>query len=245
MQQLFNILENVDSTNNYAMQKIHEGMAKHGMCWFALNQFNGKGQRSKIWVSNPGENVILSTVIVPSTKFKIHEFYFNAIVATSVRNVLQSICSPKVEIKWPNDIYINDKKAGGILIENKINSTQWRWSVVGTGININQQEFGENNNATSVFNETNQKNDPIEIAKRIRSEIIDNLNNYNEAFNSTILEEYNSHLFNKNEIVKCSINNNDEQIKILFVDGEGNLHVEGFERDYLKFGEVIFYPRGN
>ena len=61
----FNILNTVDSTNNYAMAKVHAGMAAHGMAWFAKEQTTGKGQRGKSWISEKGKNIALSLVLEP------------------------------------------------------------------------------------------------------------------------------------------------------------------------------------
>ena len=64
--EIFSILDSVESTNNYAMQQVHAGLAKHGQAWYALEQWGGKGQRGKLWKSSVGENVILSIAIQPN-----------------------------------------------------------------------------------------------------------------------------------------------------------------------------------
>ena len=61
----FTLLSSIDSTNNYAMQKVHARLARHGDAWFAMEQTKGKGQRNKNWQSNAGENIILSIVTEP------------------------------------------------------------------------------------------------------------------------------------------------------------------------------------
>jgi BirA family biotin operon repressor/biotin-[acetyl-CoA-carboxylase] ligase len=139
----FSILNSVDSTNNYAMGKVHAGMAKHGQAWFANDQTAGKGQRGRTWASTPGENIILTVVIQPDALLTTKTFPFNAYIALTCLDFLQKTAGDHFSIKWPNDLYWCDRKAGGILIENVIQGTEWKWSVVGIGINVNQLTFPE------------------------------------------------------------------------------------------------------
>src|SRR5688572_17852040 len=74
----FIILSLVESTNNYAMAKLHAGMVIPGTCFLALDQTAGKGQRGRSWVVNPGENITMSAVLQP---FSYKPFLFSAAVA--------------------------------------------------------------------------------------------------------------------------------------------------------------------
>ena len=76
----FHVIQQVDSTNKYAMEKVSEGLANHLDAWFAIDQTEGKGQRGKIWVSNPGENITFSVVIRPQQSFQKNPFSFNAFI---------------------------------------------------------------------------------------------------------------------------------------------------------------------
>jgi len=108
--QLFNILDSVDSTNNYAMARINEGLAEHGMAWFAREQTSGKGQRGKKWQSEPDNNIILrqsepdnniilSITVKPSPAFISNPFYLSALVATTCNDFLQKITGENFYIK--------------------------------------------------------------------------------------------------------------------------------------------------
>ena len=77
----FTVLASVDSTNNYAMQMVHARLAKHGDVWFAIDQTKGKGQRSKQWVSNAGENITMSIVVEPCFLSPSDSFLLIAAVA--------------------------------------------------------------------------------------------------------------------------------------------------------------------
>ena len=131
-------LDRIDSTNNYAMQLIDANKAQHGLTIVAQSQLMGKGQRGKIWVDEPGQSLLMSIIVTPNVDIS-EQFAFNASVAVSIANVLQKVCPDSiVKIKWPNDIIINDKKAGGILIENILRGSRWTHCVIGIGINVLQ-----------------------------------------------------------------------------------------------------------
>ena len=134
-------LDSIDSTNNYAMSLINGNTAQAGMTIVAQNQNNGKGQRGKTWVGAAGESLLLSVIIAPEHSLSA-QFLFNASVSIAIANVLRKLYKGyTVAIKWPNDIMINDKKAGGILIENVIRGNVWTYSIVGLGLNVNQITF--------------------------------------------------------------------------------------------------------
>ena len=114
------ILESVDSTNNYAMAMVRNGLAKHGDGFFAMAQLQGKGQRGKTWQTEPGTNIICTLVMQPLTIALSQQFAFNTAVSLAVRDFFDGRTGGDTSIKWPNDIYWRDRKAGGILIENII-----------------------------------------------------------------------------------------------------------------------------
>ena len=239
MQQLFNILKQVDSSNNYAMGKVHEGLAKHGMAWFAYEQISGKGQRGKKWVSVAGENIILSIAVMPSGVFDVSKFYFNALISVVIRKFIQELVTEKVFIKWPNDIYICDKKAGGVLIENIVNSTSWKWSVIGIGLNINQEDFDiELNNATSIFQITKNKVDIINLAQKLHENIINTIEKFSKADEMKIINEYNDFLYRKDIITTLKDSTGMFSAIIKRVDADGNLIVERENEISYRFGEL-------
>lgn len=140
----------VDSSNNYAMAWINEGLATHQMSFFAHFQSEGRGQPGKQWKSPASKNILLSTVFEPKgISFSLQPI-FNMAIALGVKEFYECFTRESVKLKWPNDLYVNDKKAGGILIENRIKGNNWAWAVVGMGININQDDFQNQINATSL-----------------------------------------------------------------------------------------------
>lgn len=235
----FSILDSVDSTNNYAMGQVHAGLAKHGMAWFANTQSVGKGQRGKAWLSNPCDNIILSIVIQPNPGDDPSRFFYPATIALTCITFLHSLTGENFTIKWPNDVYWGDRKAGGILIENVIRGTKWKWSVIGIGININQTRFPvELNNPVSIKNICGREYSPISLAKQLHVYILNRLEQNIQKMEMSIIAEYNVFLYKKNAEVKLRKNKLVFKTHIKEVDLLGNLHTkDAIERSFA-FGEV-------
>ncbi len=134
-------LDFTDSTNNYAMRLIDGNKAQDGLTIVANAQTNGKGQRGKTWVDIPGNSLLVSVIVAPRHSLQ-EQFIFNAAITVAIAKVLQKLDDEmRVAVKWPNDIIVNDKKAGGILIENVLRGSNWTHSVIGFGLNLYQDSF--------------------------------------------------------------------------------------------------------
>lgn len=143
-------LEVIDSTNTYLIKKSKEQKVYEGEVVLAHYQTQGRGQRTSEWESAPGENLMCSIFALPTFLNGDNFFLISKAIAVAVKNVVASkFVSEQVEVKWPNDIYVNKKKIGGILIENQYKGSQLKHSVIGLGLNINQTNF-ENKEATSL-----------------------------------------------------------------------------------------------
>ncbi len=175
MQQLFSILQQVDSTNNYAMAAIRKGESIDGSCWFAWHQTGGKGQRGKSWLNRPNKNIAMSIVVNSKPLYANNLFILSALVAVAVRKSCAKFTNNNaVKIKWPNDIYIGDKKAAGILIENIVTDGQILNCVIGIGINVIQTSFDGNlPNPISLKMVADKDYDIIEMARELHKVILD------------------------------------------------------------------------
>lgn len=222
-------LSEIDSTNNYAMRLIDEGMAEHGMTIRADFQTKGKGQFANLWLAEESKNLLIS-IIIDTKAFAIEkQFFLNAATCLSVAEMLMTNYNiPHVSIKWPNDIYAGDKKIAGILIENSLRGTQWTNAVVGIGLNVNQALFSDLNRATSILNETNVKQKVNFVLKNI-------LKILNKQFlkigtkEHELFESFNLNLYKLNkEIIFIKKNEMYKGIiKGVNVQGELELEVEG------------------
>jgi BirA family transcriptional regulator, biotin operon repressor / biotin---[acetyl-CoA-carboxylase] ligase len=237
--ELFSILDKVESTNNYAMAQVHAGLAKHGQAWFAQEQYGGKGQRGKEWKSGVGENVILTTAVQPNKVFNGKPFYLSAMVSSICRQCFAEIAGEDTKLKWPNDIYWGDRKAGGILIENIFKGKDWQWAIIGIGINVNQTIFDEKiGNATSLKIITDSEHDPILLAQKIQEVMLQKLE-YMDADNLIYyLDDLNEYLYKKDEIIQLKKDNAVFATKIIGVNGYGQLLTKDVLERQFDVGEV-------
>src|SRR5437588_414140 len=137
----FIILDSAESTNNYAMAQVHAGLAEHGKAWFTADQTHGKGRRGRHWEMQKNKSIALSIIVDTEFLPIYRQFELSVAAALGCYDLFSKYAGDDTKIKWPNDLYWNDRKAGGILIENVIMGNEWKWSVIGIGININQTEF--------------------------------------------------------------------------------------------------------
>jgi BirA family biotin operon repressor/biotin-[acetyl-CoA-carboxylase] ligase len=140
-------LPSIDSTNIYAMEQIKAGKAISGSCYNTPFQTHGKGQHGRVWESEKGQNLLCSYVLElkslnPAKNWGPEDQKgLSAAVAIGAKSFFGANAGDETLIKLPNDIYWRDRKAGGILIENSLRGTEWTWTVIGIGFNINQTSF--------------------------------------------------------------------------------------------------------
>ncbi len=106
----------------------------------ADNQTDGRGQIGSRWLSDPGMNLLCSILLYPCGLFAEDQFILAQITSLAILDALAPVC-PALTIKWPNDIYINDRKLAGILIQNQWQGSSLRSTVIGIGLNVNQTSF--------------------------------------------------------------------------------------------------------
>jgi BirA family biotin operon repressor/biotin-[acetyl-CoA-carboxylase] ligase len=234
------ILDSVDSTNNYAMGLIQKREIQGEMAIFAREQTQGKGRRGKQWQSNMAENIVLS-IAVPMQWLEVsRQFQISVAAALACRDLLKNYVFTNLFIKWPNDIFLNDSKAGGILIENVIKGKIWQCSVIGIGININQQIFEDKIVATSLKLITGKNYDVIHLAEILYSTVLKRIEELKTGDFQKMLEEYNEHLYARGKLVKLKKRNAVFETKIVGVSFSGELITEdSLERRFV-FDEIEF-----
>jgi len=160
-------LHEVESTNTYAMNLLRNVNPIEGTLVYTDNQTNGKGQRGALWTSKIGQNITASIILKPQFLGLDKSFYLSKISALAVYDVLTDILVNSqydIKIKWPNDILVNQMKIAGILIENNFTTHSIQYSVIGVGLNVNQQEFSDfERKATSLNHLLNKDLDTKEI----------------------------------------------------------------------------------
>lgn len=137
------------STNAVAQELLNKNEATEGFVIITENQTAGRGQRGNSWEGAAGQNLMLSVILKPTFLAAADQFWLSMAVSLAASDFLKRFLPPGVVLKWPNDLYFQEEKLGGILIENSIAGANLQSSVVGIGINVNQVFF-QNPRAVSM-----------------------------------------------------------------------------------------------
>lgn len=142
------VFESIDSTNSCAKTLAEAGM-DDGAVVFAEYQSEGRGRLGRSWLAEPGKNLLFSSILRPPIS-KEQSGMLTFFAAVAVARALESVTSLKTECKWPNDILLNGKKCCGILLENSFGKESLDYSIVGIGINVNQNSFQDDVSAKAT-----------------------------------------------------------------------------------------------
>jgi len=134
------LLPSVSSTNDYAAMLIRDRKAIDFQVIRAEYQSAGKGQKGSSWESEAGQNLMFTIILFPTFLDIAKHFYLSVAASLGIADAIKAIV-PDVSIKWPNDIYVGRKKLGGMLIENGLERSAILHSIIGIGLNVNQQTF--------------------------------------------------------------------------------------------------------
>lgn len=237
-------LQSVDSTNNYARRQIHAGLAQHGMAIFAHEQVAGKGQRNKGWDSQKGANIMISLLEKPRSIQLAKQFQLSACVAVAVHELFMKYAGDETSIKWPNDLYWQDRKAGGVLIESIVRSHEssagsWEWAIIGIGININQTIFPTHLlNPVSLKQITGKTFNPVSLAKELCAVVEMRFAELLSDGFDNIYQTYLAHLYKRNETVRLKKGNKIFEAAIKGVSPAGKLIIQHSFTEEIDFGEV-------
>ena len=212
-------INEVESTNDYLKEKIRRESLRAPYAVSAAMQTRGKGQRTKVWVSEPFSNVITSFLVDALVSITSLNMLNNA-ASLAVYQVLESYGVEHITIKWPNDVYVNDKKIAGILTENIISGTQVKCSIVGIGLNVNQTHFPDLV-ATSIKSETQQDINVTEVLHRLYECFYKNI----EVESVHLLESVNNVLHKKNKRVTFEQDGRTVEYMVKSIHPNGNLTV--------------------
>lgn len=137
-------LDEVLSTNDYLEEVLTQRQLPEGSLVVAQNQTRGKGQENNHWESEAGQNLTFSMVLYPDFIPAEEQFMLTQIASISICHVLDSLQLPEpVMIKWPNDIYLGNRKVAGMLIKNNISGNTIGQTICGIGLNVNQAVFSD------------------------------------------------------------------------------------------------------
>lgn len=129
------------STNSEMLERAKVRGIGEGHLIYTGHQTAGKGQRGNVWVSEPGKNLLFSIYLRPTMLLPRQAYLLNILAGMAVCDSLAALLKAPVELKWPNDVYTNDRKICGILVETTLGKDCIDGAVLGIGVNVNQSHF--------------------------------------------------------------------------------------------------------
>jgi len=228
------------STNDMAMQRYKQGLAREGSIVITDKQTKGRGQRGNAWYSEPGKNLTFTLVLSPVFLDASEQFELNIMTTLAIREVLGNYCSG-IKVKWPNDIvHETQGKIGGMLIENTVSNKGIENSFIGIGLNINQVEFAFPG-PTSLANLAGDELDKEEIFKLLIKSIENHYLRLKRGYKKSMRSDYLNHLYRFDEWAKFE----DSHVfkgRITGISEEGKLFIEKENKvmNQYSFKEVKF-----
>ncbi len=233
----------LDSTNETAMKIVYQDKAVEGDVIVSEFQTAGKGNANNSWESEPGKNLTFSLILKPERIEPSKQFLLTVIVSLALKQLVESILQNRVvKIKWPNDIYVGNKKIAGILIQNIIFGNSIKYSIIGIGLNVNQKRFVSNApNPVSLIHFTKKKYDLNILLSNILDKIsyfyenISNRDNYFISMYENTLYKFNEQALYKagNKIFSGSIVGVSDFGRLQIKTERGN--IEEFDFKEVKF----------
>lgn len=221
------------------MGLVRQKMAIHGEAFFALEQTAGKGQMGRQWITNKGENLILSIVLETALLQPPAPFSLNLAMSLAAYDYLFQMAGDECSIKWPNDLYWRDRKAGGILIENSWKGAHWQFAIVGMGINVNQAVFGEGmKNPVSLKQITGKTTDLMQAVQQLCTCLELRWQQLLRGETAMLLDSYNQVLYARNSIVQLQAKDQVYATRVIGVTGNGELLTSDSAERKFQVGEV-------
>ena len=232
-------IEETSSTNRWLWERTHSTTPPlpDPFCVWADYQTAGRGQGTNTWESEGGKNLLFSLLLHPHHVPTTQQFHISEAVAVALCETLEHYISQQVEVKWPNDIYVDGRKICGILIENTLHGHLLKTCIIGIGLNVNQQEFlSDAPNPVSLYQLTGHETDREELLQAF-------LHTFDTVLNrKTTSLDYRNRLYRRTGLHEYKDQTGSFRAEIVNVLPDGHLVLrdeEGQERHY-GFKEVQF-----
>ena len=235
-------LDAINSTNEFLKDNIQKTLSKELQVVYTFNQTKGKGQRGNSWESQPEKNIAISLGLFPDNLKVENQFTLSMLFSLFILNTLKSLKIPELKIKWPNDIMSGNTKICGILNEITVKGNIIESIIVGFGINVNQENFKNLPNASSLKLINNINYD----LNKLVSLIIKNLKKYDylskslRLLSNQELEDlnysYHENLYKIGE--KSQFTNKEKEIfigKIVSVNKNGIIKIEKEDNSIMNY----------
>ncbi|MDO4496478.1 MAG: biotin--[acetyl-CoA-carboxylase] ligase [Bacteroidales bacterium] len=235
-------LEEVRSTNSWLLERLakKEVLADETVVWTS-RQTAGRGQIGNSWEAEPDKNLSMSMLLRPEFLPPREQFIISEITAMAVMSTVAYYLPEKnVCIKWPNDIYVGDEKIAGILIENQLQGSLLSYSILGIGLNINQERWlSDAPNPTSIKLQSGKTNAVTDVLERL----VQTLHGYYSLLRQSFIEGSANEL--KAEIHACFVSNlYRREGNFPYVDAETGEKFEACIKDVEPTGQLCLKTTG-
>lgn len=227
--------DSLDSTNTYLKDNYQN---LDDLTFVSCDyQTEGKGRNGRQWLSEDSQNLLFSVLI--KDKFLIEEFKKLSVVsAYSIIQILENYGLKNLSLKWPNDVYANDCKICGILLE-AITRNEIDCLVIGIGLNVNQTEFNDEYRIrpTSMKIELNKDTDKVNLKRNIYEKLVSNFETVKNGHD--FYSEITKYDYLKNKDATTTINRNEEKIRIIGINRDCSLKIRFKNEDLdIEAGEI-------
>ena len=236
--------EETSSTNDLLRQRVDAG--EHVDVLATRFQTAGRGQGGNRWESARGKNLLFSLCVHPRRVSAKGQYVLSMAVAVGMVNGLRTLIegTGELKVKWPNDIYVGHRKLSGILIENRLRGTQIAQSIVGIGLNVNQQTFvSDAPNPVSLRQLTGTEHDVERLLEKLTEALFSAIaQTETEEGRERLRQNYQDLLYRRGEMAGYSDADGTFRARIHHVEDDGHLVMtdeHGRERRYA-FKEVTF-----
>jgi BirA family biotin operon repressor/biotin-[acetyl-CoA-carboxylase] ligase len=234
--------EDLPSTNTYIVKILKENNLPEGTIVYTNYQSAGRGQIGNRWESEDSKNLLISILLFPAFLNPADQFYISMTISLGICDFITRFI-PHCSIKWPNDIYVNNDKIAGILLESSITGNQIDYTVAGIGLNINQEKFsGTLPNPVSLRFLSRQSYDLKSCLDQLGTDLDKRYKQLIAGQFAQIRDEYVSKLYRLNKWFKFKDINGIFTGRILTVAEYGRLKIEKQEGSLSEysFKEVEF-----
>lgn len=231
-------LDTVVSTNSFLKDLSVSAALENFTVVVTQKQTKGRGQQKNKWLSEPYKNLTFSVFTSLKDVKIIHKKYLNFAISLAIYRVLFDKNIPKISIKWPNDLMAANKKICGILIENTFFGDQIKSTIVGIGLNVNQEKFPNSlRNVTSLKLATLKETDLNLLLHEILAELKTNIKLLESKDFHLLEKQYLNVLYKKN--IPTMFKTSKDEIFMGIISGisdQGNLQIQLEDDSVKEFG---------
>jgi len=219
-------LTTVNSTNSYSKALLQSNNVKENTVVVADYQDTGRGQGENSWISDRSKNLLFSWIMQSAFLAVSDQFILSKSVSLGIVDALREF-GLDPQIKWPNDIICDNKKLGGILIENTIQGSVLKNSIVGVGLNVNQSDFPVFPFPATSMSEQSDNNVLIQdLLDRLMHHLLRRFEQLKQGRVNSLDQLYQGMLYRKNSAAKFQSESEIFEGKIVGVNEIGELEIE-------------------